>query len=95
MYSSYFYFIYTILFSYPYQSKFGLSFFVSCDPVSSYRFALCFAVAKLISSSPMFLVLLFSFHFFIFISLFFLPTADYYEVKWRKRKLWFIKTIYT
>jgi len=27
---------------------------VSCDPVSSYRFALCFAVAKLISSSPMF-----------------------------------------
>ena len=43
-----FYFIYTILFSYPYQSKLSLSFFVSCDPVLSYRFALCFAVAKLI-----------------------------------------------
>jgi len=28
---------------------------LSFSPVSSYRFALCFAVAKLISSSPMFL----------------------------------------
>ena len=55
-YSPIFIFILYTLFYFltPYQSKSSLSFFVSCDPVSSYRFALCFAVAKLISSSPMF-----------------------------------------
>ena len=48
--SEFFFILYTLFYfiSYPYQSKFSLSFFVPCDPVSSYRFALCFAVAKLI-----------------------------------------------
>ena len=49
-----FYILYFILFLTPIKVNSAYRFFVSCDPVSSYRFAHCFALAKLISSSPMF-----------------------------------------
>jgi len=41
-----------------YWTKFSFFFVLSYSPISSYRFALCFAVAKLISSSPMFYLFL-------------------------------------